>query len=198
MEAGVERRAGRLTRPVLTTERLRLEPVTDQHLDLMVDLNADPEVMRFILGRPATRAEALAEWAERRGPRTDEARGLGYWAGFDEAGFVGWWSASAFADDPSTAGLGYRLRRTSWGQGYATEGAAAMLAHVSTVPGVERVVASTMAVNTASRRVLEKLDMVHVDTYGGEWSDPLPGWELGEVVYAIGAGVAAPAPGGGD
>ncbi|WP_322937732.1 GNAT family N-acetyltransferase [Nocardioides bizhenqiangii] len=171
--------------PVLTTERLRLEPVGDHHLEFLVELNADAEVMRYICGRGRTAAETADEWLLRRGPQSDVARGLGYWAGFTDAGFVGWWSASSFTGRPDLAGLGYRLRRAAWGTGLATEGARAMVAYAFTVPGVERVVASTMAVNAASRRVLEKAGLRHVDTIYEEWRDPLPGSELGEVVYEI-------------
>ena len=44
---------------------------------------------------------------------------------------------------------------------------------------------AAMAVNTGSRRVMEKLGMRQVRTYVGEWEDPLPGWEQGEVVYEL-------------
>ena len=171
--------------PVLTTERLRLEPVGDHHLELLVNLNVDSEVMRYISGRGRSADETAEEWLLRRGPQSDASRGLGYWAGFTDAGFVGWWSASSFASRPDLVGLGYRLRRVAWGMGLATEGARTMVAYAFTVPGVERVVASTMAVNAASRRVLEKAGLEHVDTICEDWRDPLPGAELGEAVYEI-------------
>ena len=130
------------------------------HVDLFVKLNSDPEVMRFILGRGASEAETRQEWSQRMGPQTDAARGLGYWSGFTVGGtFLGWWSASAFREDDRRAGLGYRLVRSSWGLGYATEGARLMLEQAEHAPSVEKVVASTMAVNLRSRRVLEKLGM---------------------------------------
>ena len=168
-----------------TTPRMSLVPVSDEHLDLLVGLNSDPSVMRYILGRAATPDETRAEWERRRGRQSDEARGLGYWIGFADGEFVGWFSASSFADDPAVSGIGYRLRRSAWGRGFATEGATATLTQAFAVPGVERVLASTMAVNAESRRVLEKLGMRHVDTYVGEWRDPIEGWEEGEVVYAL-------------
>ena len=113
----------RAGRPILGSERLRLEPVVPAHVDLFVKLNSDPEVMRFILGRGASEAETRQEWSQPMGPQTDAARGLGYWAGFTVGGtFLGWWSASAFREDDRRAGLGYRLVRSSWGLGYATEG----------------------------------------------------------------------------
>lgn len=42
-----------------------------------------------------------------------------------------------------------------------------------------------MAVNTASRRVLEKAGPRHVHTFHADWPDPLPGAEEGDVVYAL-------------
>ncbi len=161
------------------------QPTTEADLPLFEELNADPDVMRFVLGRAAGPEETRAEWAERLGPRTDEGRGLGYWTGYVDDAFVGWWSASSFTVDPHRAGLGYRLVRSAWGRGLATEGGVAMLAQAFSVPGVETVMASTMAVNTGSRRVLEKLGMRAVHTYVGAWDDPIPGWELGEVVYEV-------------
>jgi RimJ/RimL family protein N-acetyltransferase len=175
---------GQLTRPVLTTERLVLEPVGEEHLELMVELNSDATVMRHLIGRGAVREEVAAEWAERRGPRTDEEQGLGYWAGFADGEFVGWWGLAA-TDEARVANLGYRLRRPAWGNGYATEGARALLVHGFEDLGLARVWASTMAVNTGSRNVLTKLGMTHTRTWVEEWDEPVPGWELGEVAYEI-------------
>jgi len=171
--------------PTLHTHRLTLVPVADEHLPLLVELNSDPEVMRYLTGRAATPEETYAEWERRRGVQSDERRGLGYWVGFAGEAFAGWWSASSYAEDPTRAGLGYRLRREAWGRGLATHGCEAVVAHAFTIPGIDRVVAGTMAVNTRSRRVMEKLDMVHVRTWHEEWDDPLPGTELGEVGYEL-------------
>ncbi|WP_221767495.1 GNAT family N-acetyltransferase [Nocardioides sp. LS1] len=175
--------------PTLHTDRLTLVPVADEHLAFLVALNADPEVMAFIRGRAATPEETLVEWDQRRGPQSDVARGLGYWVGFTGDGsageFVGWWSASSFAADPSVAGLGYRLRRAAWGRGLATEGARATVDQAFGVPGVERVLASTMAVNTASRAVLARVGLRHTDSWVQEWEEPVQGWEQGEVLYEI-------------
>lgn len=159
--------------------------MTDAHLVHFTRLNADPEVMAFITGRASTPEETLAEWTERRGPRSDEDRGLGYWAGFTGDEFVGWWSASSFAGDPTMSGVGYRLLREEWGRGLATEGGRVMVEHAFLAPYVEKVVASTMAANGPSRAVLAKLGMTHVDTVPGHRDDRIPGWEQGEAVYEI-------------
>jgi hypothetical protein len=60
-----------------------------------------------------------------------------------------------------------------------------MVSQALEAPGVETVIASTMAVNIQSRRVLEKVGMRLVNTYVGEWDEPIVGWEQGEVVYEL-------------
>ena len=79
------------------------------------------------------------------------------------ADFLGWFhfrpGKGAPVDEPD---LGYRLRKSAWGKGYATEGSRALIEKGFTELGVRRVVASTMAVNTRSRRVMEKAGLIFV------------------------------------
>ncbi len=97
--------------------------------------------------------------------------------------FAGWF---ALTGDRSAAELGYRLRKEFWGRGYATEGSRALIAKAFTELGVERVWAQTMAVNTRSRRVMEKSGLRYVRTFFMDFDDPIPGTEKkGEVEYAI-------------
>ncbi|QZY29566.1 GNAT family N-acetyltransferase [Nocardioides coralli] len=106
--------------------------------------------------------------------------------GYDADGdWLGWWCLAVDETDEAAAELGYRLRRTAWGHGYATEGSRVLLDHAFETLGLQRVWAQTMAVNTRSRGVMERLGMRHVRTYQGEWEDPLPGAWRGEVVYEI-------------
>ncbi|QZY29567.1 GNAT family N-acetyltransferase [Nocardioides coralli] len=62
-------------RPTLHTERLRLEPLTEDHLELLVELDSDPEVLRHIVGRALTRKEVLTDSAPRRLRTDDLGRG---------------------------------------------------------------------------------------------------------------------------
>jgi RimJ/RimL family protein N-acetyltransferase len=39
------------------TDRLVLRPITVDDVDLLVDLDSDPEVMRYLTGRPSRRLE---------------------------------------------------------------------------------------------------------------------------------------------
>jgi hypothetical protein len=87
--------------------------------------------------------------------------------------------------DTGVADLGYRLRRRAWGQGYATEGAQALVRLAFTDLGVREVVATAMAVNTGSRRVMEKAGLRYARTVHLDWPDPLPGTEHGDVEYRL-------------
>ncbi len=177
-------------KPTLVTDRLRLEPLTTDHAEHLVALDGDAEVMRYLTGRPRSREEVLEEWLPALSRPAGPDGVLGYWAGFEagpaeHGGFVGWWTLNPSPDDDSQAELGYRLRREVWGRGLATDGALALLAHGFDSVGLTRIWAQTMAVNLGSRRVMERLGMRFSRTWVGEWNEPLPGWEEGEVEYAI-------------
>ncbi|QBR94401.1 N-acetyltransferase [Nocardioides euryhalodurans] len=174
-------------RPTLRTERIRLEPLTSRHAELLVELDSDPEVLRHIFGRALPRDEVLTEHLPRRLRPDGPPRGIGCWAGFgtDDGRFLGWWTLAVDDEDPTTAELGYRLRRDAWGHGLATEGSRALLDHAFGTLRLPYVWATTMAVNAGSRGVMRKLGMTHVRTEVQEWDDPLPGAELGEVRYEI-------------
>lgn len=156
-------------------------PLDDRHLELEVELDADPEVMRYLSGRARTRKEVAASHAERMA-RT------GYWTAFtrSDGDFVGLMMLPpAPGPDPSVRELGYRLVRRHWRQGLASEASRALLAHAFGTAGQSRVIAQTMAVNAGSRGVMEKAGMRYVRTFFPAWDDPLPGSELGEVEYEM-------------
>lgn len=175
-------------RPPLLTPRISLEPLRRKHLDHLVALDADPEVMRHLIGRARTPEEAHEHWLPLCSGMTADRWGLGFWAGFADGDFVGWWVAAPplpIAGRPTTAELGWRLCRRRWGLGLATEGARAVVDHCFGTVGLESLTAETMAVNEASRQVMRKLGMRHVRTEVREWDEPLPGAERGEVIYEL-------------
>jgi RimJ/RimL family protein N-acetyltransferase len=187
----------------LQTERLVLRRFTEADADNLVALDSDPGVMRFLTGAPTPRevieAETLPAFL------ADSDARLGCWAAIerDTDAFVGWfqmrrpqWPLEPAGDDDVE--LGYRLRTSCWGKGYGTEGSLALIRKAFTELGVARVVATTMAVNIASRRVLEKAGLRLVRTFHVAFDDPLPGTEHGEVEYALTADewVSDPTTGG--
>ena len=91
-------------------------------------------------------------------------------------------------DDPAVSDLGYRLARRYWRQGLASEASRVLLRHAFVTVGQNRVIAQTLAVNTASRHVMQAIGMRYVRTFPSS-DDPFPGTELGEVEYEITRGM---------
>ena len=126
----------------ISTDRLALRPVTLDDVALLLDLDSDEEVMRYLTGRPSTTGEVEATVRDRLGCRsitTEIASGS----------FVGW-----FGLVPGPAAsyeVGYRLRREWWGYGLATEGTKALIDAAFRLLHARRVTAQTMAVNARSR-----------------------------------------------
>ena len=81
--------------------------------------------------------------------------------------------------------VGYALFQDAWGKGYATEGSRALIRKGFAELGVRRVVAETMTVNTASRRVMEKAGLTYVRTLHQGWPEHIEGSEHGDVEYAL-------------
>jgi RimJ/RimL family protein N-acetyltransferase len=174
---------------ILETPRLALRQFTEDDVDNLFDLNSDPEVMRYLTGgRPTPREEIRDRVIPFHLAVYDSFDRLGTWAAESAATgeFLGWFHfRPGPGTDISNIDLGYRLRRSAWNKGYATEGSRALISMGFTGLGVERVFAHTMTVNTASRRVLEKcgLTLVHGTPYEGP--DFIEGAEYGEVEYAL-------------
>jgi RimJ/RimL family protein N-acetyltransferase len=179
-----------MARPLLMTQRIRLVPMKPEHLPHLVELDSDPEVLKFILGRARSRDEVQDFWGPVCAETDADAVGLGWWVGFrrEDDDFLGWWDLSPEVPvprQPTRAEAGWRLVRRHWRQGYATEGAAALLQHGFDTVGLRTVWAETMAVNQPSRSVMAKLGMRHIRTDHRSWDNPLPGAEQGEVVYEV-------------
>lgn len=174
----------------LHTRRLSLVPLAEEHLDHEVELDSDPEVMRY-LGNGTARSRAEVERLHRhRLAAAELVAGLGFWAGFESGQFVGWWilEPPERADQGPVGGqaeLGYRLLRRCWRRGLASEGAGELLRHGFEDLRLDRIFAETMAVNEASRATMASLGLRYVRTFAADWDEPIPGAEHGEVEYAI-------------
>lgn len=175
---------------VLETARLRLRRFTPADLELLVQLDSDPQVMRYITGGPATPRELyeqviLPRWLElyRRQPEQ------GYWAAESRDGgeFLGWFHLRDDRIEPEYVELGYRFRRSAWGQGYATEGARALLVHGFDGLGLARISARTLLGNRASQHVMEKCGLRRVGefVYAQDVIDGRSEQERAAVKYAI-------------
>ncbi len=173
----------------LETERLVLRRFTEADVENLFDLDGDSEVTRFLTGgKPTPRDVIRNETLPRFLHYYERFEGFGFWAAIEKSTgeFLGWFHfRPQEGSDPDEVELGYRLRRSTWGKGYATEGSRALIRKGFTELGVRRVVASTMAVNVASRRVMEKAGLTLERTFHESWADSIEGAEHGEVEYAL-------------
>lgn len=173
-----------MLQPSLTTKRLRLEPPDDQHVRHEVALDSDPDVMRFVGDGLPRSAEEVASSHARRMSRAGS--GLGFWAGFTERTFVGWWLLTEAEDDHrGGAKLGYRLHKRFWRQGLAFEGAAALLEYGFDVRGLGQIFAETITVHVGSRSVMRRIGMQHIGTRSLEDDVAIVRSDQGAVDYAI-------------
>ena len=145
---------------ILHTPRLRLEPMVPAHRLGLNQLNSDPEVMRYLSGRPETQEETdaviervQARWAE---------HGFSWWSFFEleteeivGAGCIQ--HLGRVVGEPLE--IGWRLRRDRWGRGLASEAALAMADFAFRTQPIELLVSVCHPDNANSWRVMERLGM---------------------------------------
>jgi RimJ/RimL family protein N-acetyltransferase len=175
---------------LLETGRLRLRRFGPDDADLLVALDADPEVMRYITyGQPTPRSAYVETYLPRWLAIYESQPGRGYFAAErrDTGEFLGWFHLRDDRIEPRYVELGYRLKRSAWGQGYATEGSRALLAHGFDRLGCERISARTLLGNRASQRVMEKCGLRRAGefVYAQDVIDGRSEEERAAVKYAI-------------
>jgi ribosomal-protein-alanine N-acetyltransferase len=169
----------------LHSDRLVLTPLAPTDLDISIEMFTDPEVVRYA-GRPMTRTSIhrdLASWTQRGADGY-----IGIWTISDRRTGEKYGTAAVLpmpieAKDtdfslvtpgkipPGHLEIGYYLKRTAWGRGYATEAGRRLLEFIFRETEVEELVATLDSENTASRRVLEKIGFLNSGTmrcYGKE------------------------------
>ncbi|MFD4601884.1 GNAT family N-acetyltransferase [Streptomyces sp. NPDC058464] len=144
----------------LRTDRLLLRRWRESDLEPWAATNADPEV-REHLGELLAREQSDAAVALMQA-EFDE-RGFGWWAleARETGEFIGRAGLDEVGKDMPFAGvdIGWRLMRSAWGHGYATEAALACLAFGFEALGLLEVVASTTVHNLRSQAVMRRIGM---------------------------------------
>jgi RimJ/RimL family protein N-acetyltransferase len=157
----------------LETDRLLLRAPVPDDVEALAPMYGDPEVMRYVGdGRALTPAET--ERSVRRMIERWEADGFGLFttvrksdgAVIGRVGLLVWntatWEPTTRAEDgngPTEVEVGYTLGRAYWGQGYATEAAAAVRDYALRELGAGRLIALIVHGNTASENVARKLGL---------------------------------------
>ncbi len=182
--------AGAVTAETLQTPRLLLRQWREDDLVPFAALNRDPEVMRFF-EEPLSRERSDA-WARAIAAAIDD-QGWGLWAleRRDTGEFIGF-TGLQVPRHPlpclPCVEVGWRLARSAWGHGFATEAGRASLAHAFGPLALDEVVSLTAVPNTPSRRVMERLGMERDEH--GDFDHPAvsPGHPLRRhVLYRINA-----------
>ena len=156
----------------LTTERLVLCPVTAADHPALLAHWTLPDVRRFLFDGAALSAAEVSETIE-ESARDFAAGGYGIWlirehrradaARPELAGTVGLRPL-----DDTGLEIFYSLAPGSWGRGYATEAARAVVGHALGTLGLAEVLAEVDEGNTASVAVVKRLGMVPYAVVPGE------------------------------
>jgi len=145
----------------IRTPRLVLRQWRDEDLEPFADLNADPEVMRHF---PATMTREQSDaFVEQQRALLAERR-WGLWAVEADSGFIGFVGLAVprfEAHFTPAVEIGWRLARSAWGRGYATEAARVAAHHGFAELGLDEIVSFTTTGNERSRRVMERIAMTH-------------------------------------
>ena len=155
---------------VLTTERLQLTPVTVADVELAVEMFTNPAVTEFV-GGVMTEDDIRREmpiWTKRGGDGcigiwcvSDAASGEKYGSGFllpmpVEEDDTNWDHVVPGVMPEGDVEIGYVLKESAWGKGFATEVCRRLLRFAFEDTPLDEVVATFDDDNRASRRILEK------------------------------------------
>jgi ribosomal-protein-alanine N-acetyltransferase len=144
---------------VFETARLILRRFTTADAALILQLNSDPEIVRYVHERVLTSEEDAARVLDDIILPQYEKQ-LGRWAVHvkDNMEFIGWCGLK-YRPERDENDLGYRFMQKAWGKGYATEAAGETLSHGFNELGLQEITGRSHIENLASTRVLEKIGM---------------------------------------
>jgi ribosomal-protein-alanine N-acetyltransferase len=141
---------------ILQTERLYLREFTMDDAQLLVDLNANPEVVKYVHELPVDHAKALEVLETIILPQY-KLYNHGRWAVHlkSNSAFIGWCGLK-YVKERDEIDLGYRFFQQYWGKGYATESAKAVIDYGKKVLQLPDIMAQAHVENMASQNVLKK------------------------------------------
>ena len=149
-----------MIRRQLETDRLRLRWFTDADVQVMFELNSDPDVIRYAESSPARDLDEARRRLE-QGPLADyEKYGYGRFAvELKDTGEVIGFCGIKYLPEIDLPEVGYRFLKKYWGMGIGTEAARVCVDFAREDLGVDLLVALIEPENKASVRIAEKLGM---------------------------------------
>lgn len=157
---------------VKDTSRLSFALMDDNDAELLFELDQDPEVMRYINGgKMSTMDDIINVMLPRMNSYRDAEKGWGLYKVIvkESNEYIGWVLVRPmdfFNDNTQwdNLELGWRFKQSSWGKGYGTEAAKAIMDELADQKGYRRFAAIALAGNDASTRIMEKLGMKYIKT----------------------------------
>jgi RimJ/RimL family protein N-acetyltransferase len=147
----------------IETERLVLRKLGEEDLDALVELDSDPEVMRYINDGVPNPRELYVESLLPRMLAWAQDDPVGFYAAIHAGSWVGWFHLRPSIADERALELGYRLRRSAWGRGLATEGSRALAGLAVDELRPPWIDGCARPDNLASIAVLQKCGLQYVD-----------------------------------
>ncbi len=153
------------------TERLSIALMDETDAQLMWELDQDPEVMRYINGGKISSMEDIEQvMIPRMKTYRDPEKGWGLYKVYitDSNEFIGWILVRPmdfFNDNTQwdNLELGWRFKQSSWGKGYGTEAAKAVMDALHQQKGYKRFAALALEGNEGSMNIMKKLGMRFVE-----------------------------------
>jgi RimJ/RimL family protein N-acetyltransferase len=144
---------------ILQTPRLILRQFIEADAPLILKLNSDPEIVKYV-HEPTLRTIEHAQEILNSIILPQYKNNLGRWAIHtkEDLEFIGLCGLK-YRPEPDEIDLGYRLMQKAWGNGYATEAAKASLEHGFTKLNLKLITGRAHIENLASIKVLEKIGM---------------------------------------
>jgi [ribosomal protein S5]-alanine N-acetyltransferase len=156
---------------IISTERLGLRNWKDSDILPFAEMNGDPEVMKYF---PNTFSEAETRTMVKRIQSHFERHGFGLFAVENKSSgeFIG---LTGFNIPPFDSyftpcvEIGWRFKKESWGEGYATEAAVACLIYGFDNLHLQKIVSFTSPLNSNSEKLMKRIGM----KYSGDFDHPL-------------------------
>lgn len=177
---------------VFDSERMEFRPLSGSDLDLMIEQWTDPDVVKYVADKTYTEEELADEMpiiVRRCGGGC-----IGIWCLIDKISREKLGTAILLplpveTDDTDwdllvgenlpegEIEIGYILKKSAWGKGYATEACKRLLQFAFEASPLQEIVATIDAGNLASRNVLEKCGLIHEGLVRA-YADNIPGFRI--------------------
>ncbi|MFT4155351.1 GNAT family N-acetyltransferase [Parafilimonas sp.] len=148
---------------IFQSPRLYFRKLTEEDVALLLDLDSNPNVTKY-MHRPAPTIENILQELHQRILPHYKTYGYGRWAIHlkQDNNFIGT-GGLKYMPELDEADMGYQLKEAYWGKGYGYEAARAMLDYGLAVLKLPAIFAKALPENTASWKIMEKCGMQYLE-----------------------------------